>query len=70
MAKGRVIKGGWWWLGVGRCVGDEVDSSAVQIERWAADGLVVPIEEVRTASISPPETAVLNRKRSSPAKRS
>lgn len=56
--KARVTKGGWWWLGVERCAGDVLEASDVQVGRWAADGVVEPIVEIRQAVVAPPEKAV------------
>lgn len=58
MARGRVKRGGWTWLGVGREAGDVLEASAAQVAAWAADGLVEPLAgepEVETAAVAPPE---------------
>ena len=45
MARARVIRGGWSWRGVVWERGDTVEASEAQIEAWARDGYVEPIEE-------------------------
>lgn len=76
MAKCRVVQGGWWWLGVERRIGDVLDAREIQVERWAAEGLVEPIQAkpepepepekpalVEVAEAPKAETGALKRKR-------
>lgn len=62
MAKARIIRGGWFWLGVERRMGDVVEASDAQIASWAADRLVTPIV-AEAAVIEPPETTSIPRAR-------
>ena len=45
MAKAKVIRGGWSWRGVVWQAGDVVEASDTQIEAWARDGYVEPLDE-------------------------
>lgn len=74
--KARIIKGGWYWHGVLREVGEIVDETPAWIANRVVDGLVEPMpdeppakETPEAAVLQPPETATIPTPRPSGRKR-
>lgn len=67
MARCRVVKGGWSWMGTEQAVGTEIENTPAWIANRVADGLVQPIGDeikIETATDEPvAETAVSPRGR-------
>lgn len=51
MAKCRVVKGGWFWLGEMQVVGVEIQASPEWIANRVADGLVERIDATPAADV-------------------
>lgn len=72
--KARIVKGGWFWLGIQRATGEVIDAPSAE---WIAnrEGLVEAIDEpptrppvIESAMLAPSETAVIPAARKRKAK--